>query len=154
MAKRMDMSTTSTGQFDHLKRICNEAGIKLTHQRLEIFKEMVAAKDHPSAETIHKRLQKKLPTIALDTVYRTLTTFDELGILRKLRLTGERTLFDANLDQHHHFFCTRCKKIEDVYWPEFDNSSLPEGIGSIGKIRARHLELHGLCRDCLKKNGG
>ena len=148
------MSNADKGQLDHLKRICTEAGIKLTHQRLEIFKEMVSASDHPSAETIHKRLQEKLPTIALDTVYRTLTTFDELGILKKLRLTGERTLFDANLDRHHHFFCTRCKKIEDIYWPEFDNSTLPEDIGSIGKIRARHLELHGLCRECLEESDG
>jgi Fur family peroxide stress response transcriptional regulator len=40
--------------------------MKLTHQRLEIFKELLAAKDHPSAELIYKKLQKRMPTIAMD----------------------------------------------------------------------------------------
>ena len=65
--------------LEHIRRICEGAGIKLTHQRLEIFKELMTAQDHPSAEDIHRRLQKKMPTVAIDTVYRTLATFDELG---------------------------------------------------------------------------
>ena len=97
----------SRQQLADLKEICEETGIKLTHQRLEIFKEIMSAYDHPSAEVIHRRLRKKLPTIAIDTVYRTLATFDELGIVKKLQVMGEGALFDANLDRHHHFVCTR-----------------------------------------------
>ncbi len=138
-------------QYDNLKKICNEAGIKLTHQRLEIFKEAMRTRNHPSAETIHKRLQAKLPTIAIDTVYRTLATYDELGVVKKLHLMGERALFDANLDKHHHFVCTRCKKIEDIYWPDFDDTMLPDKFKAVGQIQSRHLELHGLCTDCLQK---
>jgi len=136
-------------QLDHLKQICDEAGIKLTHQRLEIFREMMTATDHPSAEVIHKRLQKKMPTVAIDTVYRTLATFDELGIVKKLHVMGERALFDANLSRHHHFVCTRCKRVEDIYWPEFDESMLPEKAAKVGKIQSRHLELHGICKQCM-----
>jgi len=138
-------------QLENLKQICDDAGIKLTHQRLEIFREILSAKDHPAAEVIHQRLQKKLPTIAIDTVYRTLATFDDLGIVKKLHVLGERTLFDANLDQHHHFVCTRCKAVEDIYWPEFDKTNLPENFSGMGQIQSRHLELHGLCKRCLKE---
>lgn len=138
-------------QYNHLKKICNDTGIKLTHQRLEIFKEAMNSRDHPSAEIIHKRLRERLPTIAIDTVYRTLASYDELGIVKKLHLMGERTLFDANLDKHHHFVCTRCKKIEDIYWPDFDNTMLPEKFKSVGKIQSRHLELYGLCMYCLNE---
>ena len=134
--------------IEHLKAICADAGIKLTHQRLEIFKEMLAAKDHPSAEFIHRRLQKTIPTIALDTVYRTLATFDELGIIKKLSVMGERALFDINLDLHHHFVCTRCKKIQDLYWPEFDSITPPESAKQMGQITSRHLEIRGICNDC------
>jgi Fur family peroxide stress response transcriptional regulator len=139
-------------QIDHLKKICDKAGIKLTHQRLEIFREMMMATDHPSAELIHKRLQKKMPTIAIDTVYRTLATFDELGIVKKLHVMGERALFDGNLTKHHHFVCTRCKRVEDIYWPEFDASMIPDKAGQIGKIQSRHLELRGICNQCLQKS--
>ncbi|HID69725.1 MAG TPA: transcriptional repressor [Desulfobacterales bacterium] len=140
-------------QLENLKKICDDAGIKLTHQRLEIFREILSAKDHPGAEVIHQRLQEKLPTIAIDTVYRTLATFDNLGIVKKLHVLGERTLFDANLDQHHHFVCTRCKSVEDLYWPEFDNTAIPDNFSGIGQIQSRHLELHGLCKRCLKESG-
>ena len=136
-------------QLDNLKQICETAGIKLTHQRLEIFKELIAAKDHPGAELIYQRLQERLPTIAIDTVYRTLATFEELGIVKKLHIMSERTLFDGNMDQHHHFICTRCNAVEDIYWPEFDNSLLPEKLSDKGRIQSRHLELHGVCNNCL-----
>ncbi len=136
-------------QLEQLKQLCNETGIKLTHQRLEIFRELMAANDHPSAEQIHKRIHKKLPTIAIDTVYRTLATFDELGLVKKLHVLNERTLFDNNLKVHHHFICTRCKKVEDLYWSDFDKSQLPESVTDFGEIQSRHLEIHGVCQKCL-----
>ncbi len=138
-------------QYENLKKICNNAGIKLTHQRLEIFKEATKTRDHPSAEIIYNRLRKKLPTIAIDTVYRTLATYDVLGVVKTLHLMGERAVFDANLDKHHHFVCTRCKKIEDVYWPDFDSTKLPGEFKSLGLIQSRHLELHGLCPHCIQE---
>jgi Fur family transcriptional regulator, peroxide stress response regulator len=141
----------SKQHLEQLKQLCNEAGIKLTHQRLEIFKELMSDSDHPSAERIHKRLHEKLPTIAIDTVYRTLATFDELGLVKKLHIMNERTLFDTNLNIHHHFICTRCKKVEDIYWPDFDNTMLPEGVKGIGRAQSRHLEIHGVCNSCLDK---
>ena len=142
----------STKHIEQLKQLCNEAGIKLTHQRLEIFKELMAVSDHPSAELIHKRLHKKLPTIAIDTVYRTLATFDELGLVKKLHIMNERTLFDTNVTLHHHFICTHCKNVKDIYWSDFDNSTLPEMVAGMGKIQSRHLEIHGVCNDCLTNN--
>ncbi len=137
--------------LEQLKRLCNEAGIKLTHQRLEIFRELMSVKDHPSAEQIHKRLHEKLPTIAIDTVYRTLATFDELGLVKKLHVMNERTLFDTNVDIHHHFICTRCKTIKDIYWSEFDDTMLPKVVEGMGNVQSRHLEIHGVCNSCLDK---
>ncbi len=136
--------------LDQLRQLCDKAGIKLTHQRLEIFKELLAAKDHPSVELIHSRLQVRMPTIAFDTVYRTLATFEELGIVKKLHIANERTLFDSNLDAHHHFICTRCKKVDDLYWPDFDKSNLPDSVVNLGEVDTRHLELYGVCVNCLK----
>lgn len=145
----MEEQKPSGRYLEQLKQLCADNGIKLTHQRLEIFKELLSGDDHPSAEQVHRRLQKKLPTIAIDTVYRTLATFDELGIANKLHVMNERTLFDTNLTPHHHFVCTRCKKVKDVYWSAFDDAVLPLSIEGLGKVQSRHLELHGVCNDCL-----
>ena len=143
----------NTKHLEHLKRLCSDAGIKLTHQRLEIFRELMSANDHPSAELIHKKLQRKLPTIAIDTVYRTLATFDEMGLVKKLHVMNERTLFDTNVDIHHHFICIRCKAVKDIYWSEFDNRVLPPSVEEMGDIRSRHLEIHGVCRSCIEEAG-
>lgn len=140
----------SRQNIDRFKQICDDAGIKLTHQRLEIFKELLTASDHPSAELIHSRLQKRMPTIAIDTVYRTLTTFDKLGIVKKLHVANERTLFDTNIEPHHHFICIQCKKVGDLYWPDFDKSTLPDNIEKLGRVNSRHLELHGICTECIE----
>ncbi len=93
--------------FRQLKKLCYEAGMKLTQQRLEIFNELLSATDHPSAETIHRRLLERMPTVALDTVYRALTTFEELGLVQRLHIANERTLFDPVIATHHHFICTQ-----------------------------------------------
>jgi Fur family peroxide stress response transcriptional regulator len=148
----MSLKQLDDTQVGHIKKICDDAGIKLTHQRLEIFRTVMASSDHPSAEEVYERLQTVLPTLALDTVYRTLATFDELGIVRKLHLMNERTLFDANLIRHHHFICIRCKAVEDLYWEDFDATSLPEVVQNLGQVQSRHLELHGVCNTCLAKN--
>ncbi len=146
----MNKETFSKEQLQQLKQVCSDAGIKLTHQRLEIFRELMSVSDHPSAEDIHSRLHERLPTIAIDTVYRTLATFNEIGLVKKLHILNERTLFDNNLTPHHHFICTRCKGVKDIYWSEFDNSSLPELVSDIGKVESRHLEIHGVCNRCLE----
>lgn len=142
----------SAQQLEHLKQLCDKAGITLTHQRLEIFRELMAVRGHPSAEHIYKKLQEKIPMIALDTVYRTLATFHELGLVKKLHVMNERTLFDTNLDIHHHFICTQCKKVEDIYWSDFDKTILPAMVEQVGRVQSRHLELHGICMSCLDKS--
>jgi len=146
----MDRYKLGKQNLDLFKHLCDEAGIKLTHQRLEILKELSISSDHPSVELIHTRLKERMPTIAIDTVYRTLATFEQLGIVKKLHVANERTLLDTNLEIHHHFICTRCKKINDIYWPDFDKSNLPDDIESLGRVHTRHLELHGVCIECLQ----
>lgn len=51
---------------------CRGEGVKASHQRIEIFREVAATIDHPDAETIYERVRTRMPTIALDTAYCTL----------------------------------------------------------------------------------
>ena len=66
------------------KRACRDAGIKLTHQRLEIFKEAAQTENHPDAEAISKGVRKCMPTVSMDTVYRTLWMLNDLGLIKTL----------------------------------------------------------------------
>ena len=133
------------------QEMCKKAGIRLTHQRLELFREMAVAKDHPSAEAIYERIRPKMPTISLDTVYRTLATFERHGIIVRMQALGERSRYDSNPSPHHHLVCIGCKRIQDFKWPLFDQTRVPAKIKEWGSVNSLHVELRGLCRECLKK---
>lgn len=128
---------------------CRERGLRVTPQRLEIFKELASTDEHPSAEQIYARVRTRMPTVSLDTVYRTLTTLSRSGVVSRVEILDDRGRFDANTDKHHHFVCVRCQRVMDFYWPDFDKLKVPRGIKLLGKVEQPHVELRGVCRDCL-----
>jgi len=144
-AMAMDFDTA----LDRFKVVSQDKGLRLTHQRLEILRELVGAKDHPSAEMVFGRVRRRLPTISLDTVYRTLSTFDELGLIMRVPVTGDQGRFDADTSPHHHFVCQRCKSIYDFLWDQFDRLVLPEDSEALGRADDRRVVVRGVCQGCL-----
>jgi Fur family peroxide stress response transcriptional regulator len=138
-------------RLKHFETVCRDKGIKLTHQRMEIFREVAQTADHPDADQVFQRVRDRLPTVSLDTVYRTLWLLNNLGLVVTLGSSRERTRFDANLDRHHHFVCEQCEFTRDFYSNDLDNISLPDSVGSLGEIGAIHVEVRGLCRACAAK---
>lgn len=145
--------TEITRRMDRFAKACRESGAKLTHQRMEIFREVAQAFDHPDAETVYQRVRERMPTVSLDTVYRTLWWLKALKLIYTLGLPRERTRFDANLDSHHHFICTSCGTIQDFYSDQLDDLELSEAVQSIGHAETSHVEVKGICLDCDKING-
>ncbi len=138
-------------RMKHFETVCRAEGIKLTHQRLEIFREIAQTVDHPDADQIFKRVRDRMPTVSLDTVYRTLWLLNDIGLVVTLGSSRERTRFDANLNNHHHFVCGRCGYTRDFYSNDLDNIILPDAIGSYGQIETTHVEVRGICRECVEK---
>lgn len=139
--------------MDRFEDVVRRAGVKLTQQRIEIFREVARTGDHPDIETIFMHVRKKMPTVSLDTVYRTLSLFAELGLVTTVRPLNARVRFDANTEAHHHFFCTRCGAILDFEDRAFDNLEVPKAATSLGRADSRHVEFRGLCAACLEKEG-
>jgi len=129
---------------------CRKQGIKRTHQRLEIFREVAQSTEHPDAEKIYQSVSSRIPTISLDTVYRTLWMLKDLGLITTLGSPRERTRFDANLDHHHHFVCVKCGLTRDFYSDALDKLELPESLLSIGHPVKTQVEVNGLCRECAE----
>lgn len=128
------------------------AGIKKTHQRIEIFREVIETDEHPDAETIYMRVRERIPTISLDTVYRTLEMLVELGLITTLKAPHERMRFDANMHIHHHFVCVQCGLIRDFYSPAFDALHIPDSVNVFGVVKQTHVEVRGLCWRCAEKH--
>lgn len=132
--------------------ICRKAGVKLTHQRMEIFREVAQTGDHPDAEKVFQGVRERMPTVSLDTVYRTLWWLKkELGLIKTLGHPRERTRFDANLSHHHHFVCIQCGLTRDFYSDKFDKLKLPELVQPIGYAEMTQVEVKGVCLKCAAK---
>jgi Fur family peroxide stress response transcriptional regulator len=122
--------------------------LKVTHQRMEIYRELASTEEHPEAETVYRRVHRRIPAISRDTVYRTLAFLEELGLVRRAEVRSGPARFDANIDRHHHFVCTSCGLIRDVYSEFFDNLPVPGDLDDIGRVTCGHVQLKGLCREC------
>ncbi|MBI1389118.1 MAG: transcriptional repressor [bacterium] len=130
--------------------LCRTQGLKVTHQRLEIYQALLETIGHPAAEDVYHLIRHKLPTVSIDTVYRTLALFEEHGLISRVQCLSDKGRFDSNVEPHHHFICVECKAIYDFYWPEFDRLLPPDSIGALGEVRVERAELRGVCKHCLK----
>ena len=137
-------------QFESFKSVCREAGLKLTPQRLEIYRELSGTTEHPSVDVIFQRVRDRLPTISLDTVYRTLATLEEIGAIIRVEAFDDRAHFDADISPHHHFVCRECGAIRDFLWEAFDHLDLPQKARECGQVLAKDAVVRGVCLDCLR----
>ena len=97
----MDVTSAELAQrMDCFKEGLKRSGIRLTHQRLEIFHELAKSSDHPDVETIYRGVRERVPTVSLDTVYRTLWLLLDLGMITSLGQPKEKARFDANMRSH------------------------------------------------------
>jgi Fur family transcriptional regulator, peroxide stress response regulator len=139
-------------RIGQLKEALRAAGVRVTHQRLEVFREVARSVDHPDVETVYRGVRERLPTISLDTVYRTLWLLTDLGLITTLGLPRERYRFDGNVRPHHHFVCTRCGMTGDFYSEELDRLAVAGAVEEYGVADRTHVEVRGLCRKCLEAN--
>jgi len=115
-----------------------------------IYRELIKDKNHPSAEDVYDKVSEHIPTISADTVYRTINTFEQYGLIQRVHVQDDRSRFDPKLKKHHHLICKRCKSIVDFDWQTFDQLTLPKNVQSWGAINSKHVEFRGLCKKCIK----
>jgi Fur family peroxide stress response transcriptional regulator len=135
------------------EEVCRKAGVKITRQRSEIFRQVAQSGRHPDADAIFQGVRKRVPTISLDTVYRTLWLLTDLGLITTLGPPRERARFDANLRRHHHVVCRRCGLIRDFYSDTLDELQLPEAVATFGLVETTRVEVECVCHACSNQPG-
>jgi Fur family peroxide stress response transcriptional regulator len=134
----------------HLVEGLERAGIRMTHQRLEVCRELAGATGHPDAETVYLGVRERVPTISLDTVYRTLWLLRDLGLIDALTTSRPRMRFDGNPAPHHHFICSTCGEAYDFYSEEFDQLHVPREVRAQGTVEKIRVEMRGTCLRCAR----
>jgi len=132
------------------KILLKDSGFKITSTRLSIL-EIFNKNDKPiSADFIYKKLKEYINEA---TVYRTLSSFEKSGILRRVDLRKESILYELNNDHHHHIVCTKCGLIEDFKENKDIEKILSKIVGgssNFKNIKEHSLELFGFCKVCIK----
>ena len=136
---------------DEVRALFQAKNIPLTHQRLAVYEELSGRRDHPSAESLYESLKKAYPSLSLATVYKTLQTLHELGMVERVDSPTAQARYDAIVEMHHHVVCSACGRIEDLFDPRLDKLPAPSVKGF--QISGHSVHFHGLCAACAKKAG-
>jgi Fur family peroxide stress response transcriptional regulator len=141
---------SGTDKIQEFQQICQEHHLKVTPQRIAIYRELLNSETHPAADTIYQIVKKEYPNISFDTVNRTLLTFAKIGIVEVVATFGGAKRFDPNVTNHHHIHCTQCGKILDFYSRAYDNLSVPDGVYEQFQVISKRVVLKGICKECRK----
>lgn len=139
------------GHFNLFAMKCREHRLRVTPQRIAIYKHVIQSKEHPSADTIFQIIKREFPSISYDTVNRTLLTFSKIGVLGIVEGRGEPRRFDPNMSSHHHFHCRRCGTITDFCSDDYDNLQIPRDLEEKFTVLNKRVVLNGICHKCRKE---
>ena len=129
---------------------CRKAGLKITPQRMAVYKVLIESRQHPSAEMVFRKVRKVIPNISLDTVNRTLLTLAEIGAASIVEGSGDVKRFDGRLETHQHFKCIKCRRIFDFHYKSFDNIPVPKNISRQFIVLRKTVYFEGVCDSCKK----
>ncbi|MBL1208825.1 Fur family transcriptional regulator [Geminocystis sp. GBBB08] len=121
--------------------------LRITPQRFAVYSNLLNRSDHPTAEQILKDLNQDTPTLSQATIYLSLQTLRDVGLVREVLLEEGVCRYDANTEPHHHFRCHCCGKIEDIPWESFSNLSLDK-LRSGLKVDQYEVIIQGQCDRC------
>ncbi len=136
--------------LDIFRQKCRKNKISLTPQRVEIYTVLSKSHDHPSAEDIYERVKKTFPDISVYTVYRTLTTFSDIGLIDVVEGYGQPKRYDIDTNTHHHFRCKSCNTIIDFQDRNYAKLKAPQKIQKKYHVTNIKVVVEGLCDKCEK----
>lgn len=127
-----------------------KSGLKVTTPRLKILYILEQDKTgHLRAEDIFSKLKDENQDVSLATVYRVLTSFEEVGLIKKHNFSDGHAVFEINKGEHHdHLVCNECGLIE-----EFVDDTIEKRQDDIAKNKGfkiidHTMIIYGICKNC------
>jgi Fur family transcriptional regulator, ferric uptake regulator len=127
-----------------------KAGLKVTLPRVKVLQLLENAKPrHMSAEDIYRALVEAGDDVGLATVYRVLTQFEAVDIVKRHYFEGGHSVFELNQGHHHdHLVCVKCARIEEFVDEVIEERQLQIAESAGYKITDHSLNIYGVCAGC------
>ena len=139
------MNQLEAGQF---RKVCEDAGLAVTHQRQVIYEVLAATSGHPSPEEVYARVKRRIPSISLATVYKNIHLFIESGIFNQVSLHHGSMRVETNHAEHHHLVCMACKSISDIDAELLGLSDVEDRFLGGFLVKRVAVDVLGLCPAC------
>jgi Fur family ferric uptake transcriptional regulator len=146
--RNCDSLATAMGRVDEILEQLADAGRRRTAPRQAIVECVVSASGHVTADEVAAEVQRRFPSVNISTVYRTLDTLEELGIIDHVHLGHGRAVYHLTDEDHQHLVCEHCESVE-----ELPASKLRPLIRMIERdhgfeVDRRHFAIVGVCKRC------
>jgi Fur family transcriptional regulator, ferric uptake regulator len=124
-------------------------GLRVTRQRLRVLEELAREPHDLTAQDLYRRLRDDGEKIGLATVYRTLGSLVEHGVVDTLAHSPGETCYRLCSDaHHHHLVCSECHRVVELgecgIEPWLEAAAAQEGFVPTG----HRVEIVGVCASC------
>ena len=131
-----------------LKRELHKRGIRPSYQRVRILEILHRKDTHPTVEEIYQILSPEIPTLVKATVYNTLHSFVQAGLVRVVNIDDNELRYDLVIADHGHF---KCKSCGTIYNFEINIDGIPfHGLQDF-EIAEKNVYFMGYCPQCLNQ---
>ncbi|AXR68730.1 peroxide-responsive transcriptional repressor PerRA [Leptospira mayottensis] len=100
--------------YERSKKILEDARINVTVQRLQMANLLLSKPQHLTADQVFQLINEHIPNASRATIFNNLKLFAEKGIVKLLELKSGITLYDSNVNHHHHAIDEETGEIFDV----------------------------------------
>ena len=117
--------------FNIYKEKLRQSGLRPTRQRLKICEVLFLPEKtfHFTINDLTKIIEEKLSEkISLATVYNTVHAFKKKGYLKEISINSDKSYFDTNITNHHHFFDENTQKLIDCNPDDIDEINVKRNI--------------------------
>jgi len=132
------------------QRFLAKRNLKMTAARRSVLDAVFATHDHFDADQLMFILRNRGSRVSKATVYRTLSLLVESGLVREMRLTERRHVFEHVFghSHHDHLVCSQCGRIIEFADEHIEN--LQKRVCDRMKFEPTHhsLKIYGLCSQC------
>ncbi len=143
---------SSNGRLDDLVGRLRARGVRVTSARRALLAALVDAENHHlDAQDLSAAVQRAVPDVHLSTIYRSLDSLEELGLVDHVHFGHGRAIYHLADEPHQHLLCEVCGAVVEVPDDVFAEltSTLERAYGFT--IRPHHFAVIGRCRVCSSK---
>lgn len=123
--------------------------IRPSYQRVKVLEYLFQKGGHPTVDEIFRALSVHIPSLSKVTIYNTLHTLVDAGLVRVVDIDEAEMRYDIILSDHGHFQCEVCGTIYN-FQVNIDRVFI-EGLNQF-EVKQKNVYFKGVCANCLEKN--